>query len=188
MDFPGTGSQSPACQSLTSGWAISSGESWRSGAATISRQAAGKCGGAQARATSRARALKISQSVLDSQQGGTASPNGWMNEWRSVVFRSSFSYQAGGRQDDVRIKGRRVHPEIGVDNEIELSAWSRLRQFTSWTEPAAASGGDIVRGSAEIVLQEVLVTLGARQQGVAAPDEPNPGPVLRGRRGRGWRT
>jgi hypothetical protein len=40
-----------------------------------------------------ASALKMSQSLFDSQQGGTAACSGWMKECMSVVLRSSFSYQ-----------------------------------------------------------------------------------------------
>src|SRR3990172_1904651 len=41
---------------------------------------------------------KICQSLLDSQQGGTAADKGWMKLCKSVEFRSFFSYHvAAGR-------------------------------------------------------------------------------------------
>ena len=68
-----------------------------SGRVTISRTGSGMCVLASS-LTFSAMALKMSQSLRDSQQGGTAACRGWMNECMSVELRSSFSYQvAAGR-------------------------------------------------------------------------------------------
>ena len=74
------------------GWAISAGVSWASGTATMSRTGSGRCTSASS-LTFFASALKVSQSLRDSQQGGTAACSGWMKECMSVELRSSFSYQ-----------------------------------------------------------------------------------------------
>ena len=97
MVFPGSGSHSPLAQSRSSRWAISAGVSCWSGRVTISRTGSGMWVLASS-LTFSAMALKMSQSLLDSQQGGTAACRGWMNECMSVELRSSFSYQvAAGR-------------------------------------------------------------------------------------------
>ncbi len=66
--------------------------SWVKGRRTTSRTGPGNACGASS-LTFFASALKISQSDFASHTGGTAADSGWMNEWRSVVLRSSFSYQ-----------------------------------------------------------------------------------------------
>ena len=97
MVFPGSGANDPSAQSTSSRCAISAGVSCMSGRVTISRTGSGRWTLASA-LTFSAMALKMSQSLLDSQQGGTAACKGWMNECMSVELRSSFSYQvAAGR-------------------------------------------------------------------------------------------
>ncbi len=97
MVFPGTGSHSPRRQSRSSGSAIEPGVSCWIGTATRSFTGSGRCR-RDSSVTLRASASNASQSLFDSQHGGTAACRGWMNVWRSVVLRSSFSYQvAAGR-------------------------------------------------------------------------------------------
>src|ERR1035437_3571966 len=92
MVLPGTGSHSPVYQFFTCGWARSSGVSCSRGVDTISRKGAGKWGALSALTFSE-RALKISQSVFDSQQGGTAAPRGGKEGCRLVGFKSFFPFQ-----------------------------------------------------------------------------------------------
>src|SRR3989304_1756783 len=103
MVFPGIASHSPLYQSFTFGWVISSAESCASGDATISTWGSGRYFLAASLVTL-ASSLKMFQSVLDSQTGATAADNGWMNECRSVLFRSAFSYQdaAGSTMSEYR--------------------------------------------------------------------------------------
>ena len=79
-------------QSFISGWAISAGVSCASGAATRSRTGSGKCRSASSENFLEI-ALKMSQSLLDSQHGGTASDSGCTKLCMSVELRSDFSYQ-----------------------------------------------------------------------------------------------
>ena len=75
--MPGIGSHSPLRQSWMVGWAISAGVSCRSGTATRSLTGSGKW----LRDSSLiffAKDMKMSQSLFDSQQGGTAACSGWM--------------------------------------------------------------------------------------------------------------
>ena len=66
--------------------------SWVSGCMITSSTAPGRCP-PDSSENFLASALKIDQSLLDSHAGGTAACMGLMNECRSVVLRSSFSYQ-----------------------------------------------------------------------------------------------
>ena len=75
-----------------------------------------------------------------------------------------------GGQDDVRVERRRVHAEVQIHNEVHLAQLDfvvpdhvldiRLGDFL----------GDGVVVRAKIVLEEILVALGRRHEGVAAPD------------------
>ena len=86
----------------------------------------------------------------------------------------------GGRgQDHVGVERGGVHPEVHVDDEVELSARRGA------TEHRLADGarrgvlvGHRVPLEPEVVPQEVLVPLRARHQRAAAPDEPDARPVL----------
>ena len=91
MVLPGMASHSPRYQSLTFGCVISSAESCESGAATMSFCGSVRCFFAIS-LVARAISLKISQSVFDSHTGAMAAESGWMNECRSVLLRSAFSY------------------------------------------------------------------------------------------------
>src|SRR5450631_2929045 len=93
MVVPGIASHSPSFQSLTLRCAISPGVSCERGAAIMSLNGTGKCGGARS-LTFLAILPKISQSVLDSQAGGTAASMQLTKECISVVLRSDFSYHA----------------------------------------------------------------------------------------------
>src|SRR3989304_8141554 len=95
MVLPGIASHCPFFQSWTpfsAGWLISPGVSCPRGLDTTSLTGFGKCFLASS-VNFLLMNLKASQSLFDSQFGGTAAPMGCMNEWRSVVFMSSFSYQ-----------------------------------------------------------------------------------------------
>ena len=71
--------------------------SWASGAAMTSGVSPGRCLAASFEKAS-AIVRKMSQSLFDSQHGGTAFDSGWMKLCMSVELRSSFSYQvAAGR-------------------------------------------------------------------------------------------
>jgi len=101
--FPSTGSHSPWYQSRISGWAISPAESCAIGEATTSFCNSGKYFSAASLVTF-ARSRKMFQSVFDSHTGAMAADSGWMNEWRSVLLRSAFSYHdaAGSTMSEYR--------------------------------------------------------------------------------------
>src|SRR5512133_1290123 len=92
MVLPGMASHSPAIQSRMWGWAISAGVSWARGEETMSSMGSGRCLAANS-LTRLAMSRKMSQSLLDSQQGGTAADSGLMKLCMSVELRSVFSYQ-----------------------------------------------------------------------------------------------
>src|SRR3990172_857673 len=122
MDLPRTGSHSPLYQSFRCGWVISSAVSCEKGDAVMSIGAAGMYFLA-ASLVAMASALKISQSVFDSQTGATAADSGCMNECRSVLFMSAFSYQdAAGR------------------TMSEYSAEESMRKFRSTTRSILPTG------------------------------------------------
>ena len=84
------------------------------------------------------------------------------------------------RQDDVGIERRGVHAEIEVDHQVELPLGRLLPPDRLAHRFLGGLRGDGVGVGAEVVLEEILMPLGARHQGVAAPDEPDPRPVLGG--------
>src|SRR3990170_8142715 len=93
--LPGMNSHCPFFQSsmpFNAGWVISPGVSCASGAETTSFIGLGRCFFASSENFC-AMNLNASQSLFDSQFGGTAAPIGCTKEWRSVVLMSSFSYQ-----------------------------------------------------------------------------------------------
>ncbi len=85
----------------------------------------------------------------------------------------------GRREDDVGVEGRGVHAEIEVHDEVELPLGSVPPGDFPHRVPGGL-GGDAVVVRSEVVLEEVLVPLGARHERVGPPDEPQSGPALRG--------
>src|SRR5690625_6501923 len=112
MVLPGTGSHSPARQSLTSprGLAIASGVSCQSGLATRSVRVPRWVRAREE--NSLAIAFHASQSVFDCHGGAIAGLKEWMNGCMSVVLMSCFSYQvaAGSTTSDRMVE---QHDKIG---------------------------------------------------------------------------
>src|SRR5579872_4224901 len=86
----------------------------------------------------------------------------------------------GRREHDVGVERRGIHAEIDVNHQVKLSARRRFTVLhrTRLTLGALVGNGVVVRP--EVMAQEELSPLGARLDGVAAPDEPQPWPVLLG--------
>ena len=188
---PGTGSHSPALQSRTSpsGWAISSGVSCSSGAATRS---GGRRGGARRGARSPcAIRWNASQSDLASHGGGIASLNACTNGCRSVEERSNFSYQVAAGSTTSENRRVRGHPKVDRRQQVELA----LRRLLAPARPraGAAPAGTPPRAralsvDAEQVLEEVLVPLARGPEQVRAPHRHHLRVVRRARRGPRTRT
>ena len=98
---------------------------------------------------------------------------------RVEVGRGEIVLLVGGRrrQDDVGEQPGRGHAEVERDHEVELA----LRRGAHHRVAHAIRRlvGDRERLHAEVVAQEVLVTLRARGERVAAPGEEHPRPRLR---------
>ena len=84
-----------------------------------------------------------------------------------------------GRENDVGVERRRIHPQVEVHHEVELAPRTLVCVLDLAGGALCCLVGDGVVVGAEVVPQEVLVALGTRHQCVAAPDVPHAGPVLR---------
>ena len=87
----------------------------------------------------------------------------------------------GRRQDDVGVERRGVHPEVQIDDQVELAARRLSRQVTSSTASLRdASGACAPSSRAEVVARgSTRVPWRSTSERVAAPDEPDARPVLR---------
>ena len=167
---PGSGSHSPARQSCTSpsGWAISSGVSWVSGAATRSLRTPRW----RSASSEKTRAIRpnASQSDFASHGGGTAWLNACTKGCRSVVERSNFSYQvAAGRTTSENRAFEVIRKSIVVsrsERDVRVLAPAHLARAQLWRGLLRAHA---VVLDAEQVLEEVLVPLARGAQEVRAP-------------------
>ena len=84
-----------------------------------------------------------------------------------MVFRSFFSYQVAEGSTTSEYSAEAIHPEVQVHHQVHLS---RTRRLALDNRPRL-SLGDFVRDcivmNTKVVLEEVLVSLGARQYGLA---------------------
>ena len=89
--------------------------------------------------TLRASCSKASQSLFDSQQGGTAAWRGWMKVWRSVVLRSSFSSQVAAGRTTSEYSALVSIRKLRSTTRSSFPRGASSRQVTSVAEPFAAS-------------------------------------------------
>ena len=83
-----------------------------------------------------------------------------------------------GRQDDVRVQRRSVHAEVQIHHQVEF-ARRRFVAIFHFTDIAFRHlARHFIGVRAEIMFEHVLVSLHARADGVAAPDEPETRPVF----------
>ena len=85
---------------------------------------------------------------------------------------------ACGRQDNVRIQRRCIHAEIDIHDQVEF-AFGGILTVLYFVEVARIHfiRNDLVV-RAQIMLEEIFLTLCAGIQSIAAPDEPQAGPVF----------
>ncbi len=127
----------------------------------------------QVHSLSRPVSLNISQSLFDSQQGGTAADKGWMKECMSVLFRSSFSYQVAVGRTISEYSAVGVHAEVEIHHQVKLAFVGRPHaQVTSPSVSPATSSAMVWVMGAQVVLEEIFLPLGAGVERIAAPDEP----------------
>src|SRR5574337_504214 len=139
---PGISSHSPFFQSRTSnGCAISPRVSCRIGVSTTSLSTPSTP--SQSSENFFATALKISQSLFDSNTGSTAADSGWMNGCMSVVLRSFFSYH-----DAVFAEVLALQTAAGAEEmleEILVALAGRTKQVGAPDEQVAREVHRIVR-------------------------------------------
>ena len=83
------------------------------------------------------------------------------------------------RQDDVGVESRGVHAEVDVHHQVEFAFGRFFVPLDILDELFGSFGSNGIGVRAKVMLEEILVALGARHQGVAAPDDPHARPVFR---------
>ena len=90
-----------------------------------------------------------------------------------------FFVPTGSRKDNVGIKCRSIHAEVDIHNQVKLA-------FGGVFAPCHFVEGILIHFfrndlmmSAQIMPEKVFLSLGAGIERIAAPDEPQTGPVFR---------
>ena len=83
-----------------------------------------------------------------------------------------------GRQHDIRVKRRGVHAEVDIDHQVELALGRVLMPLDLLDELFGGLGRNRVGVGPQVMFEEIFMPLGARHQGVAAPDDPQARPVF----------
>ena len=82
------------------------------------------------------------------------------------------------RQNDIGVERRCVHTEVQIDNQIHLALCRAFPPLNLLHGLLSGFVGDRIGVRAQIVAQEILVSLGAAMERIGPPDQPHTRPVF----------